>query len=403
MKKKLLFVIDSLPCAGAEKSLITLLSNLDYEKYEVDLQLFAYGWTLDELVPEQVNFLSPLAYTNYVNQGLKQMLLQCRSLKQFKMILARLKYSLAIRQKKLTNAQMARIYWEAIGPIIEINQKRYDVAISYAQGIPTFYVAEKIQAKKKYAWVNVSYSLDEREKKFQDIYYRQYDNIVAVSESAEEIFLGSFPQFKSKMKIIYDLNDFEMIKRMSQLSPEFKLESDSDEIKLLTIGRLDHQKGYDIALEACRLLKEKGLRFKWYVLGKGSLYEEIKQTIQDYGIENEFILLGITANPYPVIDQCDIYVQTSKFEGYGLAIAEARMLNKPVVTTCFDAVYSQMVQGKNGLVMEMNGASIAEGIERLIRDSKLKSEIIDYLKKEKKGNIEEIQRFYDLLEERDEM
>ena len=91
MKKKLLFVIDSLPCAGAEKSLITLLSNLDYEKYEVDLQLFAYGWTLDELVPEQVNFLSPLAYTNYVNQGLKQMLLQCRSLKQFKMILARLK------------------------------------------------------------------------------------------------------------------------------------------------------------------------------------------------------------------------------------------------------------------------------------------------------------------------
>ena len=211
MKKKLLFVIDSLPCAGAEKSLITLLSNLDYEKYEVDLQLFAYGWTLDELVPKQVNFLSPLTYSNYANQGLKQMLLQCRSPKQFKMVLARLKYSLAIRKGELTNAQMARIYWESVGPVIENNQKRYDVAISYAQGIPTFYVAEKIQAKKKYAWVNVSYSLDEREKKFQDIYYRQYDNIVAVSESAEEIFLGSFPQFKSKMKIIYDLNDFEMI------------------------------------------------------------------------------------------------------------------------------------------------------------------------------------------------
>lgn len=403
MKKKLLFVIDSLPCAGAEKSLITLLSNLDYEKYEVNLQLFAYGWTLDELVPKQVNFLPPLTYSNYSNQGLKQMLLQCRSLKQFKMVLARLKYSLAIRKGELTNAQMARIYWESVGPVIENNQKGYDVAISYAQGIPTFYVAEKIQAKKKYAWVNVSYSLDEREKHFQEVYYKQYDNIVAVSESAEEIFLGSFSQFKSKMKIIYDLNDFEMIKSMSQLSPEFKLESDSDEIKLLTIGRLNHQKGYDIALEACRLLKEKGFLFKWYVLGKGSLYEEIKQTIQDYGIENEFILLGITANPYPIIEQCDIYVQTSKFEGYGLAIAEARMLNKPVVTTCFDAVYSQMIQGKNGLVMDMNGASIAEGIERLIREPQLRLEIIEYLNQEKKGNVEEIQRFYDLLEEEDEI
>ena len=79
------------------------------------------------------------------------------------------------------------------------------------------------------------------------------------------------------------------------------------------------------------------------------------------------------------------------------------MLNKPVVTTCFDAVYSQMVQGKNGLVMEMNSASIAEGVERLIREPQLKLAIIDYLKQEKKGNVEEIKRFYDLLKEEDEI
>ena len=398
MKKKLLFVIDSLACAGAEKSLITLLSNLDYEAYEVDLQLFAYGGTLDELVPQHVNLLTPLTYTQYVNRGLKQMLLHCRSWKQFEMVIARLKYSLAIRQGKLTNMQMARIYWENVGPVIEKNQKVYDVAISYAQGIPTFYVAEKVQAKKKYAWVNAPYTLNVQEQKFQETYYKQYQNIVVVSKSTKDSFIGNFPHFASKMKIIYDLNDFKMIKRMSQLVPEFKLSTDSDdEIKLLTIGRLDHSKGYDIALEACRILKEKGIQFKWYALGKGNLYEEIKQTIQDYGIENEFILLGITANPYSIIEQCDIYVQTSKFEGYGLAIAEARMLNKPVVTTCFDAVYSQMIQGKNGLVMEMSGASIAEGIERLIREPQLKLAIIDYLKQEKKGNTEELEKFYKLI------
>lgn len=396
MKKKLLFVIDSLPCAGAEKSLITLLSQLDYEKYEVDLQLFAYGWTLDELVPKEVNFLPPLSYTNYSNQSLKQMILNCRNLTQFKMIVARLRYSLFIRKGHLTNAQMARLYWQSIGSVIEKNEKVYDVAISYAQGIPTFYVADKTRAAKKYAWVNVSYTLGEEDRLFQEKYYQAYERIVAVSESAEEIFLESFPMFKDRMTIIYDINDYQMIKRMSELEPEFKL--DVPHLKLLTIGRLDHQKGYDIALEAARLLKERGILFTWYVLGKGGLYDEIKQMIQKYGLEKEFILLGITANPYPMIKQCDIYVQTSKFEGYGLAIAEARMLNKPVVTTKFDAVFNQMVHEKNGLVTPMDGVGVADGIERLLKEPDLYHAIVDYLNQEKKGNVEEIAYFYQLIE-----
>lgn len=396
MKKKLLFVIDSLPCAGAEKSLITLLSQLDYEQYEVDLQLFAYGWTLDELVPKEVNFLPPLSYTNYSKQSLKQMILNCRNLTQFKMIVARLRYSLFIRKGHLTNAQMARLYWQSIGSVIEKNEKVYDVAISYAQGIPTFYVADKTRAAKKYAWVNVSYTLGEEDRLFQEKYYQAYERIVAVSESAEEIFLESFPMFKDRMTIIYDINDYQMIKRMSELEPEFKL--DAPHLKLLTIGRLDHQKGYDIALEAARLLKERGILFTWYVLGKGGLYDEIKQTIQKYGLEKEFILLGITANPYPMIKQCDIYVQTSKFEGYGLAIAEARMLNKPVVTTKFDAVFNQMVHEKNGLVTTMDGVGVADGIERLLKEPDLYHAIVDYLNQEKKGNVEEIAYFYQLIE-----
>ncbi len=396
MKKKLLFVIDSLPCAGAEKSLITLLSQLDYEQYEVDLQLFAYGWTLDELVPKEVNFLPPLSYTNYSKQSLKQMILNCRNLTQFKMIVARLRYSLFIRKGHLTNAQMARLYWQSIGSVIEKNEKVYDVAISYAQGTPTFYVADKTRAAKKYAWVNVSYTLGEEDRLFQEKYYQAYERIVAVSESAEEIFLESFPMFKDRMTIIYDINDYQMIKRMSELEPEFKL--DVPHLKLLTIGRLDHQKGYDIALEAARLLKERGILFTWYVLGKGGLYDEIKQTIQKYGLEKEFILLGITANPYPMIKQCDIYVQTSKFEGYGLAIAEARMLNKPVVTTKFDAVFNQMVHEKNGLVTTMDGVGVADGIERLLKEPDLYHAIVDYLNQEKKGNVEEIAYFYQLIE-----
>ncbi|WP_249308760.1 glycosyltransferase [Lederbergia citrea] len=107
--------------------------------------------------------------------------------------------------------------------------------------------------------------------------------------------------------------------------------------------------------------------------------------------------MGIKANPYPFIKNSDIYVQTSRFEGFGLAIAEARMLNIPVVATRFDAVYNQMVEGKNGLVVDMEAGAVCEGILQLINDVELRDEIIEYLHAEKKGNVEEINKFYQLI------
>ena len=73
------------------------------------------------------------------------------------------------------------------------------------------------------------------------------------------------------------------------------------------------------------------------------------------------------------------------------------MLNIPVVTTEFDAVYNQMVQGKNGLVVDMDSQSIANGILKLINDEELRNSIVEYLKTEKKGNTEELEKFYELI------
>ena len=132
------------------------------------------------------------------------------------------------------------------------------------------------------------------------------------------------------------------------------------------------EKGMILHYAACKKLKEKGINFKWYVLGKGPLKEEIEDYIKQNDLSEHFILLGVKANPYPYIKNSDIYVQTSRFEGFGLAIAEARMLNIPVVTTRFDAVYNQMVDGKNGLVVDMNADAVCEGILKLINDTDIK-------------------------------
>lgn len=395
MKKNIIFVIDSLVCAGAEKSLITLLSLLDYSKYNVDLQLFAYGRPLEVFIPKEVNLLKPFPYTEFCNKSIKESLKKSVKDMDFSMMISRIKYSVALRKDKGGNAKKARLFWTNNSSVIESNTKKYDIAISYAQGVPTFYVADKINATKKFAWVNVSYRLDYKEKSFQEKYYKKYNKIVTVSDSARDIFLETFSELKENIEVIYDINDCSLIRKLAESGESYT--DDFDGIKILTIGRLANQKGYDLALEACKKLKERNLKFRWYVLGVGPLKEEIEKYILENDLQEHFKLLGISANPYPFIKDCDLYVQTSKFEGFGLAIAEARILNKFVVTTEFDAVYNQMVQRKNGLVVKMNSNDIANGIIEILSDEKLRKDIKCYLEKEKKGNSEEIEKFYKLI------
>ncbi|ODG92000.1 MULTISPECIES: glycosyltransferase [Bacillaceae] len=395
MKKNILFVIDSLHIAGAEKSLTTLLNLLNLEEYSVDLMLFAHGGEFEKLVPKDVNILPPLKYTKFTELSMTDSVIN--SLKKFKfdMLFSRLKYSFEIRRKNYSIAEEARIFWESVSNVIEKNEKVYDIAISYAQGIPTFYVADKVIAKEKYAWVNVSYHLTDHERNFQEPFYDQYKKIVAVSNSTREIFIKTFPSCSSKMEVIFDINNPEFINQMALSGDSYQ--DNFNGIKILTIGRLAQQKGYDLALEACKNLKEKGIDFRWYVLGMGPLQQEIEKYIEDHQLHTNFILLGVKSNPYPYIKDADLYVQTSKFEGFGLAIAEARMLNIPIVTTRFDAVYSQMIDGKNGLVVDMTAEGVTNGILKLITDNELKENIVKFLRVEKKGNVEELEKFYELI------
>lgn len=394
--KKILFVIDSLACAGAEKSLITLLSLIDYSKYEVDLQLFSYGGELENLLPKEVKLLESFNYTKFTTLSLKKAIQVGIFKLKLRYLFSRLKFSFILRKEKYDNRAKARLFWEINKNCINESKKEYDIAIAYAQGVPTFYIADRVRAKRKFAWVNVSYQLKGIEKEYQRNKYKKFDKIVLVSDSAKDIFEEVYPEFREKFEVIYDINNPKIMEDMSKIGDKLP---NKDEKKLLTIGRLANQKGYDIALEACKILKDRGIKFKWYALGKGPLKKEIEQKIDELELKEYFILLGVTPNPYGYIKSADIYVQTSRFEGFGLAIAEARILNIPVVTTEFDAVYNQMVQRKNGIVAQMNAQSVANGIMELIENKELKNSIIEYLKKEKKGNLEEYKKFEKLIGE----
>src|SRR5690606_798376 len=151
--------------------------------------------------------------------------------------------------------------------------------------------------------------------------------------------IKSQPKYAHKTMVVYDILAEEVIKKMATESLNFDIHFKG--LKILTIGRLATQKGYEIAIEAAYCLKKSNINFKWYAIGEGPLKDELIREIKKKELEESFILLGTFINPYPYIRQCDIYCQPSRFEGYGLAIAEARILSKPIVATNFEIVYNQ--------------------------------------------------------------
>jgi glycosyltransferase involved in cell wall biosynthesis len=393
MKQRLLFVIDSLGVGGAEKSLITFLSVLDYQRFDVDLQLFSYGGAYEQFLPMDVQLLPPLPLVQFLQKTIKEQILSFH----IKLLWARFRFFLDIRKTDIRHTDRARLYWIHFSQFIKKCDKVYDAAIAYGQNLPTLYVADKVQAKVIFAWVNVSYGPKGVNHGYFESFYSKFDHIVTVSPSAKEAFLNTYPNFQQKATIIRDMYDGKTIKRMSYVDCPIHLDETFPTI--VTMARLKReQKGYDISLEACRLLRERGIRFRWYALGEGPYRGEMEQYIKEHHLEVYFILLGALSNPYPVLRQCTLYVQTSRYEGYGLSIAEARILNKPVVTTEFEAVYAQMVHGENGLVVPQDPLAVADAIERLLNDTALYQHIVDYQKQEKKSNTEEIEKFYQLVE-----
>lgn len=390
MKKRILFTIDSLTIGGAEKSLVTLLNLLDYSRCEVDLQLFAYNGAFMSFLPKEVNVLPPLNYYDFLALPIWEQLLYPR------MLLRRLWYSIRIRKSNLLHTDKACLFWQIIGNCIETNSCRYDVAIGYGQNIPTFYTIDKVEAEKKYVWINCIFNLQGSNRTYQLQFYNKADGIVAVSDEALSHLRNIYPDFFKKMFVLVDLYDASMIERLSEL-PSDKIIEQSLPV-IMTAGRLNKpQKGYDLALMAAKILHERGVKFRWYAVGDGPYRGEMEKFIQENHLQDVFVLLGFTPNPYSYMRQCDVYVQTSRHEGFGLTIAEARILNKPVVCTNFEACTMQMVDGKNGLITSFEPKDIADAIEKLLTDKHLYEEIEAYLKQEKKGNVEEIENFYQLI------
>lgn len=390
--KKVLFVIDSLNSGGAEKSLISLLTLFNYKEYEVDLLMFSHEGLYMPLIPKEVNIIDIPKYMKMRKYKLRFLLAH----KHFTELFLRVITSLSLRNPlKVNNLHSAQIIWQCISNYIEKLNKPYDFAIAYSQGMPTYYVAEKVTASKKFCWVNTDYKLASYNKKYDENYYNNFNKIIAVSNINKDIFNGEFPIFEKKVDVIYDIVSPELIKSLAIKDGGFK--DNFEGIRILTIGRLVDIKGYDLAIKACHQLREAGFKIKWYAIGEGNQKIKYENMVEEYGLKDSFIFLGTHYNPYTFLNQCDIYVQPSRFEGFGIALAEAKILKKHIVATNFSVVHDQIEDKKNGLIVKMESKEIYNGIRKIMEDQNLREKMKRSLIDEVGGTEDEINKLYTLM------
>ncbi len=391
MKKSLLFILPSLSSGGAEKSLITLLSLMDSSRYEVDLFLFRREGLFLSNVPEWVNIIDGgEEYACFDGSASAYIKSRLKRLDVFKAV-NRIKYSRAVAKGD------RKAVWVCLKKALPKIGKHYDAAIGYLEGNANYYCVDCVDADIKIGYVHNDYSALGLDKSFDKPFFEKLDRLVSVSPECSDVLKKTFSEIADRVFTVENISSPSSLSKLADGTPdEYK---NVDGKFLLTVGRFSPQKGYDTAVEAAKILSQNGVDFKWFSIGKGELQEQIKEKISEYGLQEKFVLLGEKSNPYPYISGCDIYVQPSYYEGKSIAIDEAKSFAKPIVATKFSTVFDQLSDGETALLAEIDPQSVAEKITQLINDEELCKSLSDNLRRTHKGNEEELEKFYALLEE----
>ena len=392
--KKILFVINSLTIGGSEKSLVSLLNLLDYKKLSVDLLMIRKGGEFEKYIPKEVNILDEQEYYMFLtNKKIKISMLQ-----RYKYSFCRIKTSIDLRVniRKHNPIHAEQIIYNNHKKVLKRIDKCYDIAIAYSQGLPTYFVADNVIAKKKIAWINCDYATTMYNKKYDEVFYDKFNNIVAVSNSIKESIIKMNKNYEKKLKVILDIVDPNLINKMAN---EFTVFQDKSVINILTVARLVVvHKGYDIAINAAQLLRNNGYKFKWYIVGDGPDKRKMEKMIHDNQLQENVILLGKKDNPYPYMKNCDIYVQPSKKEGFGLTVAEAKILKKIIVCTNFNTASELITNKYDGLIVDQSAEAVYKGIIKYINDSNFKDTICKTLNiNESYNSIKEIEKINSLI------
>lgn len=396
MKKVLISSFD-MEIGGVERSLISMLDSFDYEKYVVDLMLYKHQGEFLNLIHDKVNLLDEVPQYTTFRKSISETFKDKQCSIGVARILSKINAEIMGKVKKISEPgyYQMQLMWKYSFPFLPKVNEEYDVAISYLW--PHDFIAYKVKAKKKIAWIHTDYSIIEPHRDLDLKIWNKFDHIIAVSEACKNSFLKKYNELENKVTVIENITSPAFIREMAKVEIDSKIVTD-DRFKIVTVARLSHAKGIDNAVQSLKLLKDRGYKdIAWYVVGYGGDEGMIKELIQNLKLENEFILLGKQTNPYPYMQAADLYVQPSRYEGKAVTVVEAQILSKPVLITDYTTARSQVRDGIDGCITELSVEGIGDGIEKLYRDSGVRNKLVNHCLKMDYSNDYELDKLYQLI------
>lgn len=365
--KKIIFSMPNLPGGGAEKVLIDILKNINKNKYNITLLLNERtGIYLDE-IPSHVKVIS-------IQEKFNKM--PMRVINKLGKFFPKTLYKLVVKDK-------------------------FDIEVAFMEGLPTRLIGNSNNKdSKKIAWVHIDllkyhFTKNEFKKGGELSAYNNFDEIVFVSNDAKSSFEDLFDTNKSNKKVIYNpIISHEVIEKSESEVINF-----DDKFTIVSVGRLEPQKGYDRLIRAHSKLVKR-YPHKLVILGEGRERESLEAIISDLDVKDTVDLKGFVKNPYPYIKSADLFVSSSIAEGYSLVVAESIILGKAIISTETTGPKELLDNGKYGVLCENSEEGLVDSIKQILENkheiekyeelSKIRKEYFDY-----KSIIKQVEDLFD--------
>ncbi|MFF5396692.1 glycosyltransferase [Peribacillus butanolivorans] len=360
MKKSILFVLHRIGIGGSMTSMLNLLELLKAQGYEIDLFLMEHEGAYLGRAKESTKLLREDVVLASVLCNKEKLIKTKNPSKLF----IRLSYVLAHNLFGAKRVKALVYRWRA-----KKIKNKYDNVIAFQENTTTDFV-QHIQAKNKIAWVHTNYerfATNEKIGEMQKV-YDNFDKIVCVSKVSKQSIITNLKNLEKKTHVVYNSLNYEYILKKSD---EYTFATDKSVLNFLSVGRFVEAKRFDRIIKVSRKLVDSGLKFRWYIVGDGELYNDIKQMIKVESLENIVILLGAQTNPYPIFKAVDYVVITSLYEAHPMTAIEGLVLHKPVISTAFSSVYEVINNKKNGLICKNSYDEIYKGIKEITEEENL--------------------------------
>ena len=348
--KKILFGITSLTLGGAERVLVDLANELSNKKeYEITIFTIYGNGELEKQVSPKVKIESI-----YSMQYNKLPTIKRKVLVPLRILLAKN----TIYNKYIKN--------------------KYDIEIAFLEGPITRIISSGKQIEKKIAWVHNDISkvfgrgIKARIKKYLDSkIYKKFSKLIFVSNNNLERFEKTYKNNISK-QVIYNYIDSNTVLKKAEESMTEKFKK--EQINLLTVARLVPQKALDRLIKIHSKLIKEEINNNLYIIGDGPERNKLEELIKQEKCEKTVKMLGSKENPYPYMKAADYICLLSEFEGYGMVLEEAKILNKKILIT-ETAAKEALINYPKGTVFENSENGIYEGLKSVINREKQKENI----------------------------